>query len=132
MRERKNLSPSPFRTAETTAPPRLYAVPPTHDVDPVSVVVEQDMKKIVAPSDQELWMKEVASVGFQGSAKDFVASAPPLPSATMPSIPTLHSNYSNSVKRQGISTECFDGLPWASQGVKVLCSEIAPLREWLL
>ena len=52
--KRKNLSPSPFRTAETTAPPRLYVVPPTHDVDPVSVVVEQDMKKIVAPSDQTM------------------------------------------------------------------------------
>lgn len=113
--KRKNLSPSPFRTTEMAAPPKLYTVPPLRDIKTVPLALEQDKRRIVAPSDQELLIREVASAGVAGAARDLVASAPPL-TAAIPSISSFSPSPSYPSKYPGAPVVFADELPWASQG----------------
>lgn len=112
--KRKTLSPSPFRTQEAFVPPKLYAVRPVRS----EAVPQRDdgtKKRIIAPSDEELVLRERLNTGAAGSESSQyvnIASAP----AWVAKVPTLSPSSSYSSKYPGAPAVSPGELPWASEG----------------
>lgn len=111
--KRKTLSPTPFKTKETIVAPKLYAVQPVRG----EAIPQRDdgtKKRIVAPSDEELILRERLTAGGQAGASPLVsmASAP----AWVQKVPILSSSSSYSAKYSGAPAVAPEELPWSSEG----------------
>merc|ERR1711871_328758 len=126
--KRKTLSPSPFRTTETVVPPKLYALPAVRD-DNYPHQDSNSKVRIVAPSDEDLLLRERLNIGAAcgdpgTSPLATIASAP----AWIPKIPTPSSSFTFSTKYPGAPTLSPEELPWASEGGTVSSLRTRPLE----
>jgi hypothetical protein len=107
--KRKTLSPMPFRSREISASPQLYSVRADR-FETVSVVTgEASKKRIIAPSDEELWLRERSELG----ASSVDAATVPTMKNIAP-VPFTKTSYIS--KFPGAPSVSPDQLPWASEG----------------
>ena len=113
----RSLSPSPFKTGQWSPPPTLYQLP-KHAMTASPCAADRggtrEPVRVVAPSDEELWLKHVQDTGTLAGGGS-LASAPALPQR-VPAVPAVPAAPQHKL------------LPWQTSGADANTLRTRPLE----
>jgi len=113
----RSLSPSPFKTGQWSPPPMLYQIP-KHAMTASPCTADRggsrEPVRVVAPSDEELWLKHLQDAGTLAGGGS-LASAPALPQR-VPAVPAVPAAPQHKL------------LPWKTSGADANTLRTRPLE----
>jgi len=117
----RSASPSPFRTGHWSPPPAMYQVPKpavslaANTAASSGTNTGREPVRVVAPSDEELWLKHATEAGMLATGAGYAASAPPLPQHVSAPPPAAFSTTRKP-------------LPWQASGADANTHRLRPFE----